>query len=722
MRHLRSGLGWLTIILVSLFLVLPHRGEAQTPTDTGNQGTGTTNYLSNTNPYYAWDQSNGYIYPNTWLVGQCTWYVWGRCADTGWVLNSAPGANTEYSAITNGSGKGLTPQVGAIECCYYGPSSSPVYHVCYVYHVDSATSWEIAQFNVPLYAGYSTETTTRSSSSSTSLSNSKYGSTTLVGFIYPPTGSGGGQPGNPNGTITTPSQNQNVGNTITFSGTDGDSTGNTVVNVKLSLDSDNNVIANINSPGSTWSTSFNPAAYSLGSHTVKLTVTDQTGTSASVTQTFNIVDTTPPTVSISSPANGYVIPWKKPITIAGTASDDRTLSYTTFYVNGSWQGTSGGTSFSYSWDPSSYADGSYNLTIVATDTSGNTSSATITVVVSVFPMATPKVITGQDGYIELFCRAADGTPWHVRQDSTNGGFSTWQSFGGTVSGNVIPGMNQNGTIEFFARGTDGIIYSRSQASVGGSWGGWGQLGTICVTSDPAIGMNASVGALQVFASDSAGELLALGQVAPNGAWGTWASLGGTLNYLATPSVGTDVNGCLEVFGLFADGSTQHLWQQTPNGAWAGWGSFGGTVSGTPTVGALPDGRLMTFSRGTDNVLYTVWETALNGSWSNWYGGFQYHTFASNSVVANDRNGSLTVVARGTDNAIYYCKLVSGSWTNWVSLGGGVTSDPALAVNQDGRLQIFVRGTDGVIYTIWELTSGVNNWSSWAAVGDGVGRF
>ena len=68
-----------------------------------NPGGNGPNYLSNANPYYQWDYANHHSTSDPHLIYQCTWYVWGRAADAGWILNAAPGADTEYSAITNGS-------------------------------------------------------------------------------------------------------------------------------------------------------------------------------------------------------------------------------------------------------------------------------------------------------------------------------------------------------------------------------------------------------------------------------------------------------------------------------------------------------------------------------------------------------------------------------------------------------------------------------------------
>ncbi|HEY5474409.1 MAG TPA: hypothetical protein VIK32_14625, partial [Candidatus Limnocylindrales bacterium] len=50
-----------------------------------------------------------------------------------------------------------------------------------------------------------------------------------------------------------------------------------------------------------------------------------------------------------------------------------------------------------------------------------------------------------------------------------------------------------------------------------------------------------------------------------------------------------------------------------------------------------------------------------------------------------------------------------------SLGGVLTSAPAVAINKDGRLEVFVRGTDSASWHVWQ-TAPNNGWSGWASLG------
>ena len=96
-------------------------------------------------------------------------------------------------------------------------------------------------------------------------------------------------------------------------------------------------------------------------------------------------DTTPPTVSITSPAYGATV--SGTITITATASDDQGVAGVQFQldgVNGGAEDT--GAPYSISWDTTTAANGSHTITAVARDAAGNqTTSSPVTVTVSNSP-------------------------------------------------------------------------------------------------------------------------------------------------------------------------------------------------------------------------------------------------------------------------------------------------------------------------------------------------
>jgi alpha/beta hydrolase fold len=60
------------------------------------------------------------------------------------------------------------------------------------------------------------------------------------------------------------------------------------------------------------------------------------------------------------------------------------------------------------------------------------------------------------------------------------------------------------------------------------------------------------------------------------------------------------------------------------------------------------------------------------------------------------------------------------WGGWESLGGVLTSRPAIGVNEDGRIEVFARGTDNHVWHVWQ-TSPNGGWSGWQALDQAVSR-
>ena len=90
----------------------------------------------------------------------------------------------------------------------------------------------------------------------------------------------------------------------------------------------------------------------------------------------------PPTVSLSSPANGSTFVTPANVTVTATASDsDGGIQSVSFFANGSLIGTSTAAPYSVGWSVTSA--GLYSLTAVATDTFGAaTTSAAVSVQVN----------------------------------------------------------------------------------------------------------------------------------------------------------------------------------------------------------------------------------------------------------------------------------------------------------------------------------------------------
>jgi thermitase len=102
-------------------------------------------------------------------------------------------------------------------------------------------------------------------------------------------------------------------------------------------------------------------------------------------------DTTLPTVSFSSPANGSTL--SGTVSVQISASDNRGVASVSFYVDGILYSTKTASPYTFSWNTTQAANGSHTLRAVATDTSGNSSTAQISVSVSNLSDTTPPVVS-----------------------------------------------------------------------------------------------------------------------------------------------------------------------------------------------------------------------------------------------------------------------------------------------------------------------------------------
>lgn len=129
-----------------------------------------------------------------------------------------------------------------------------------------------------------------------------------------------------------------------------------------------------------YSVTYTPAsAVRDGSHTVTVTVSDNDGNAATAKSTTFTVDTVPPTLNVSAPAEGISVNTQS-LTVAGTTNDSTSSPVTIrITLNGTDQGNvSVGANGSFS-KTISLAEGNNSIVITATDAAGKTSSVTRTV-------------------------------------------------------------------------------------------------------------------------------------------------------------------------------------------------------------------------------------------------------------------------------------------------------------------------------------------------------
>jgi uncharacterized protein (TIGR03790 family) len=157
--------------------------------------------------------------------------------------------------------------------------------------------------------------------------------------------------------------------------------------------------------------------------------------SAPATATTLTPDTIPPTVSITAPVTNATV--SNTVVVSATASDNVAVANVQFQLNGTNLGASlTSAPYAVSWNTTTTANGSYTLTAIATDTSGNAATST-PVMVTVSNTATGPPTQGLIGYWNF--DEGSGT---IAHDTSGSGYN------GTVNGATWTVGKINGALSF----------------------------------------------------------------------------------------------------------------------------------------------------------------------------------------------------------------------------------------------------------------------------------
>src|SRR5712692_7845663 len=233
---------------------------------------------------------------------------------------------------------------------------------------------------------YSLNTTTLSNASHTisAVATNSSGQTASasvtvnVNNIAPPTP--------PTISITSPASGANVSGTINVS----TSASSNTVSVQFKVDGSNTGAPITSAP---FSYSLNTTMLSNASHTISAVATNSSGQTASASVTVNvnnIAPPTPPTISITSPASGA--------NVSGTINVSTSASSNTVSVQFKVDGSNTGSPvtsapFSYSLNTTTLSNASHTISAVATNSSGQTASASVTVNVNNIAPPTPPTLS-----------------------------------------------------------------------------------------------------------------------------------------------------------------------------------------------------------------------------------------------------------------------------------------------------------------------------------------
>lgn len=353
------------------------------------------------------------------------------------------------------------------------------------------------------------------------------------------------------------------------------------------------------------------------------------------------------------------------------------------------------------------------------------------------PWGTPNA----DGRVEVFGVRYDGALLHAWQCATcPGGWSGWDSLGGTLAGNGVPARNSDGRLEAFARWwNDGSIRHAWQVCPGCGWSTWSAFealpGGRTTVSDPAPRRHPDDGRLEIFVVAGDGSVWNKWQLTAGGTWSGWASLGGSLDSDLTVAVNSPADN-FEVFGRGTDNALVRNYWDPSLARWSGWLSLGGSLAdnSSPAVGKNKDGRLEAFVRwddgASDRSIRHIWQCSLclPAGWSGW--ASMSGSWILDPVVARHDDGRLEAFApasadpsqTATNNSAWSSWQVCPGcdWSAWSSLGGSLDSAITIGINPNGSFEIFARQPNfpdvyhRMLHNYWDAANA--RWSGWISLG------
>ena len=220
--------------------------------------------------------------------------------------------------------------------------------------------------------------------------------------------------------ITSPASGATVSGTITVSTNVSTNT----ASVQFQMDGGNTGTPVTSAP---FSYSLNTTTLSNGNHSISVVASNSSGqtASASVTVNVNNLDTTPPTVSITSPAAGASV--SGTISVSANASDNVGVVGVQFKLDGANIGSEDLSSpYSISWSTTGSPNGSHTLTAVARDAAGNSTTSAAVVVnvnnvvaVTISPTSASAPVNGTQQFTATVTGSTNtAVSWSVTGDGT----------------------------------------------------------------------------------------------------------------------------------------------------------------------------------------------------------------------------------------------------------------------------------------------------------------
>jgi hypothetical protein len=334
-------------------------------------------------------------------------------------------------------------------------------------------------------------------------------------------------------------------------------------------------------------------------------------------------------------------------------------------------------------------------------------------------------ILNDDERMELFGLGYDDQIHHKWMNH-DGTWSNWVGLGGNFSTGAQAVRNIDGRIELFAVGKDDQLYHNFQQTAGGVYqANWIPLGGP-FSGSPSVLIN-SEGNIVVFARGKISRSLMYNHQVHNATavyWAGWSNLGGILT--SGPSAVLTAESMVHVFVRGVDkGLFEKKQVATHSGtvAWSKYDGLGGLLASNPAVPAAlnPVNLLEIFVRQADRAIWYKKQLASTHetdsvTWSEWQslGG----KMSSGPAVVVNNDGLLEVFSRGMNREIFVKRQRdhdSPEYYLWESLGGDSASTPTTLLHPDGSLHLFYRGSDKKVYHKAKKSVGTQTyeWSDWS---------
>jgi len=187
----------------------------------------------------------------------------------------------------------------------------------------------------------------------------------------------------PTVSITSPAAGANINGVVAITATASDDVG--VTKVEYYENGTLMTAGNVPPYAYNWDTRSLPS----GNYTLTAKAYDAAGNTG-ISNVVVTVDTIAPTVGVTTPASGTTV--SGTVNVTANATDNVGVTRVEFYVNGALQTTTTSAPYSFNWNTTALAKGSYTLSAKAYDPAGNVAQST-NVAVAVSNDATAPTIT-----------------------------------------------------------------------------------------------------------------------------------------------------------------------------------------------------------------------------------------------------------------------------------------------------------------------------------------